>query len=111
VTAIEVTKFAVLDGFTITGGRADGTASRDRRRGGGIYIEDGWPRIMNCTIQGNFAGTGDPASGGGGVGIKLVSLDPDPEAGETARFDDCSIVSNDAYEVGGGVFVGQDSPG
>ena len=46
----------VIDGFTITGGRADGTA--DKSRGGGMYISGSSPRITNCTFSLNSAVNG-----------------------------------------------------
>jgi len=55
---------AVLDGFTITGGRyAEGTIQVNlstvyRSYGGGIYITGSSPGIRNCIITGNDANTG-----------------------------------------------------
>jgi len=46
---------AVLDGFTITSGNANGTKS-DSRRGGGMYNKKGnSPTISNCMFTGNWA--------------------------------------------------------
>ncbi|MGA2498442.1 MAG: right-handed parallel beta-helix repeat-containing protein, partial [Tepidisphaeraceae bacterium] len=50
---------AVLDGFTITGGNANGTSPNNV--GGGIYNSASSPTIRNCAFSGNTAGT----SGGG----------------------------------------------
>lgn len=47
---------AVLDGFIITGGNANGSNPNDR--GGGIYNDDGSPILANLTIRGNSAGLG-----------------------------------------------------
>ena len=47
---------AVLDGFTITAGRADGTSN-----GGGMYNSGGSPSLVNVTFSGN------QAYGGGGI--------------------------------------------
>ncbi|MHC4219148.1 MAG: hypothetical protein ACYSU7_11910, partial [Planctomycetota bacterium] len=45
----------VLEGFTITGGNADGLPGRDQR-GGGMYNENGSrPTVTNCTFSGNSA--------------------------------------------------------
>ena len=47
---------AVVDGFTITAGNANGTTV-DGRRGGGMYNEEGnSPTIGNCIFTGNSAG-------------------------------------------------------
>ena len=51
----------MLDGFTITGGNADGS-SPDHNRGGGTFNETGSPTITNCTFTANSA-----RWGGGGM--------------------------------------------
>jgi hypothetical protein len=52
VVTVNGTDFtAVLDGFTITGGNADGDEPYDN--GGGIYNIEGSPTLLNCTIRGN----------------------------------------------------------
>ncbi|MBW2562188.1 MAG: hypothetical protein JRE40_15220, partial [Deltaproteobacteria bacterium] len=43
---------AILDGFIVTKGVADGGAI-DKFRGGGIYIKSGSPILINVTISGN----------------------------------------------------------
>jgi hypothetical protein len=45
---------AVLDGFTITGGNANGTYPEDC--GGGLFCWVAGPRITSCTFAGNSAG-------------------------------------------------------
>jgi parallel beta-helix repeat protein len=52
---------AMLDGFTITAGNADG--SGDHRRGGGMYNYESSPTVTNCTFTGNSA----KYDGGGGM--------------------------------------------
>ncbi len=47
---------AVLDGFTITGGNADGLAPNDC--GGGVYTLGSQAHFANLTISGNTASTG-----------------------------------------------------
>jgi len=47
---------AVLDGFTVSGGNANG--SYPDNGGGGIYNESGGPTIRNVTFSGNWAGYG-----------------------------------------------------
>ncbi|MFC1763385.1 right-handed parallel beta-helix repeat-containing protein [Planctomycetota bacterium] len=53
---------AIMDGFTITGGNADGPLLDDDpfdngrlRCGGGMYNYEGSPTLINCTFSGNFA--------------------------------------------------------
>jgi hypothetical protein len=51
VTASGTDATAILDGFTITGGNADGEESY--YNGGGIYCIEGSPTMINCTINRN----------------------------------------------------------
>lgn len=59
VVAIDVDNTAILDGFTITAGRADGVSlgatplSRDQGSGANVY--DAEPQFVNCTFTGNWA--------------------------------------------------------
>ena len=46
---------AVLDGFTITGGNANGADPDDR--GGGLYLANGNPTLRNLIFSGNSAST------------------------------------------------------
>ncbi len=59
VTGSGTDETAVLDGFVITGGNADGLDPNDR--GGGMYNNSGSPTLTNCTFIGNWA---DSAGGG-----------------------------------------------
>ncbi len=54
VVGTGVTETAVLDGFLVTGGYANG-GSAPNDRGGGIYLSGGGPIIRHCTIAGNRA--------------------------------------------------------
>ncbi|MCK4341939.1 MAG: right-handed parallel beta-helix repeat-containing protein [Phycisphaerae bacterium] len=53
---------AIIDGFTITAGNADGDFQQGYEFGGGMYNDGGSPTLTNCTFSGNSA-----ASGGGGM--------------------------------------------
>ncbi len=68
VTGSDADATAVLDGFTITGGNADGSAPDNS--GGGMYTSGGSPTLINLTVSGNSAeqgggiyndGSGNPA--------------------------------------------------
>ncbi len=88
---------ARIDGFTITGGSADGTKPHDD--GSGFYCTnvDSTNTIANCTITGNK--TRIWGSGGGGV----YCFESDP------TITNCTITGNLAYS-GGGVFCGDSNP-
>jgi hypothetical protein len=73
VAAIGVDASAVLDGFVITGGTANGFAFGESSEaknyhGGGVYVESASPTLIDCTITGNVAFVyGGPAATGGGM--------------------------------------------
>ena len=48
----------VLQGFTITGGNANGTHPNPRHFGGGMYNSGSSPTVTNCIIRDNVAGRG-----------------------------------------------------
>ena len=58
---VYVTADANIDGFTITGGQADGSEGPPQS-GGGIYNDSSSPTIRNCIIAGN-----DAEDNGGGI--------------------------------------------
>ncbi|MHC4500003.1 MAG: right-handed parallel beta-helix repeat-containing protein, partial [Planctomycetota bacterium] len=76
---------AVLDGFTITAGSANG--SDPCHRGGGMYNDSGSPTLANCTFSGNWA----EDKGGG-----MFTRDSSPAA------TDC-IFSHNSADNGGGM--------
>lgn len=103
---------AVLDGFTVTGGYADGPGISSN--GGGICTEHGSPTVANCTFSGNtamnagagmFNNMGSPAvtnctfteNSSGSIGGGICNL----ESG--ARFAFCLFDGNAAGEGGGGM--------
>ena len=61
VTGSGVTITAVLDGFTITAGDADGSSS-PHNKGGGMYNDNGSPALTNVVFSGNSA-----SNNGGGM--------------------------------------------
>ena len=84
----------VLDGFTITGGTANGSGSSTY--GGGMYNSGGSPTVTNCTFSGNTASGGSGGSGGG-----MYNKDRSPTV------TDCTFCGN----TGGGMWnYGSGSP-
>ena len=85
---------ATLDGFTVTGGNANG-ATDDQRNGGGMYNNSSSPTVTNCTFSGNVA------VGGGGMCNKFSS----------PTVMNCTFIGNIAWiGGGGGMFNGNSSP-
>ncbi|MHC4423293.1 MAG: right-handed parallel beta-helix repeat-containing protein, partial [Planctomycetota bacterium] len=106
---------AVIDGFIISGGNANG--SYPYNRGGGMHNLQGSPTVTNCTFIGNLAG-----EDGGGM-YNRYSSSPivnncafngnwaDQDGGGVCNFDnsnptliDCSFSGNWAGDDGGGVY-------
>ncbi len=82
-----VTATGILDGFTVTAGRADGAAD-PTDRGGGVYINLGSPSFVRCIFSGNYAG-----NRGGGVRV----------AAGSPSFTDCTFQGNFAQSAGAGL--------
>lgn len=78
---------AVLDGFTITGGQADG--SQPSNSGGGIYLSGASPTVNNCKILVNVS------TYGGGAYID----------GGAPAFTKCVFSDNTAVSNGGGIYI------
>jgi parallel beta-helix repeat protein len=74
----------VLEGFTITGGNANGSFPNDG--GGGMYNDGSSPTITNCVFSGNSA-----QFGGG-----MINLSSSP------TITNCSFSGNSADDFGGG---------
>ncbi len=77
---------ARLNGFIITGGQADGNIPY--RSGGGLYINNANPTILNCTFSGNTGGFG------GAIACIKGSL----------SILNCVISGNNALVFGGGLY-------
>jgi len=100
VTASGTDATAVLDGFTVTGGNADGLFYTHRSNGGGVYNDAGSPTLRNCTIRGNVAYSEDYHSGGYGGGLF--------NSHGNATLINCTISNNQAgFGVGGGMYCDQ----
>ncbi|MCH8852823.1 MAG: hypothetical protein IID41_09265, partial [Planctomycetes bacterium] len=84
---------AILDGFTITAGNADGAFPEDDR-GGGMYNLAGNPTVANCTFSGNAAD----------LGAGMLNNNSSPEV------TDCTLSGNIANASGGGMHNFESSP-
>src|SRR5690606_10023234 len=100
VVAVEVDKHSVFDGFTVTGGRADGDgvidvgpANLDRGYGGGVVYIYATPAVSHVKIAKNQADLG--------AGMAVVFA----EAGSEHIFKSVTICENTASEGAGGIYV------
>jgi len=75
----------ILEGFTITGGNANGIDAANQ--GGGMYNHDSSSTVKNCTFTGNSAGYG------GGM----------LNDGSSPTVTDCTFIDNTATNFGGGM--------
>ncbi len=118
VTTSLADSLALVDGFTITGGNANGAALVDSS-GGGLINFGGSPTISNCIFTGNFAAWGgglastdgiatisncvflrNSATQGGGIYTNVV---PSP------LIIGCRVIGNTASTGGGGVWFDSSS--
>jgi len=81
---LDLDSTAMLDGFTVTGGNADG--DDPHYRGGGMHNDHSSPALANCTFSGNSA----EFPGGG-----LYNHNSSPV------LINCAFVGNQAYDGGG----------
>jgi hypothetical protein len=78
---------AILDGFTVRGGNANGATASNYDKGGGILITgSGAPTVRNCAFQGNRC------TFGGGAGYIFTAQ---------ATFTDCQFIDNVGGSYGG----------
>ncbi len=96
---------AVLDGFTITGGKAnndsDCSATSTNGCGGGVVINSGNPTFSNITIIGNLANNSMFTQHTGGGGMFIVFATP--------NLTNVTFTGNSAAN-GGGMFIQMASP-
>ena len=113
VNGSETDSNAVLDGFTITAGNADGISPHSL--GGGMYTSLGSPAVSNCTFSKNFAS----AMGGGMFNYESCPTITNCTFSENRSDDDgggirnytnshaiitnCDFIANSAFEEGGGL--------
>ncbi len=94
----DVSAMPVLDGFTISGGNANGAGSTVlgaigilRNSGGGIFGQSNGISVANCTFSGNAA-----SQTGGAVSI---------EGTPVSSYVNCKFLNNSSASVAGGVFT------
>lgn len=92
-STLALTSDAVLSGFTITGGYADGS-SYPYNYGGGMFNSSASPTLTNCTFSGNKA-----SIDGGGMRNVVTSL---------PTITNCTFSENEAGRNGGGLYNGFD---
>ena len=90
VDGTPITFSALLDGFTIRAGRADGPWTNHRNSGGGMHNINSSPQVRDCTFIDNFA----EAEGGAVVNRK----------GSPAIFTNCRFQFNETNGNGGAMF-------
>ncbi len=78
----------LVDGLTIRGGRASGSANLDDENGANVLLIGGSPVFRGCTFSESFAI-------GSGGGAALINSSP--------RFAHCKFVDNTAQGTGGGI--------
>lgn len=91
VRAGDVDETAVLDGFTITGGNANGDPAYTHDAGAGLFCMNASPTIIDCTFNDNRAMGSGGGIGAGGGGPTLTR---------------CTFTGNRAGYMGGGAFLG-----
>ena len=102
VTANDVDMFAILDGFTITAGRANGDI-QEFARGAGLICLSSSPTVRNCVFTGNTADGIEwvPKAGwvpiGEGGGVFIGGGDP--------TLSNCAFSDNYANTAGGGMYM------
>jgi len=94
VTGSGINGTAILDGFTVTSGNANGL-DIDQDSGGGMYNESGSPTVKNCTFRENFADYGGGIYNGQNSCPILLN---------------CTFSGNSARSHGGGIYNYNSSP-
>ena len=110
-----ISSTAVLDGFTITNGQADGLAHTDNARGAGIFHDNSQVVLRNLKVQSNTAtsqGGGFYSRNGATSTLTNVAFISNSAGAGGAIFtqdsidgDRCEFTDNQAVEYGGAVMI------
>jgi len=95
VRATQVTSSALLDGFTVQAGNADGDFNSGDAQGGGMVIDAASPTVVHCSFYRNLAD-----ARGGAVYIRTASA---------PTIEDCTFDDNESRDDGGGIYVDCDN--
>jgi predicted outer membrane repeat protein len=114
VTSVGTADSAVLDGFTVTGGDANGAAPQNLDKGGGIYASSSSASINNCRFETNHAVSGGAAffSGSAPAAANCLFAGNAADSNGGAIYDissalslvNCTISANTAGAHGGGIY-------
>lgn len=106
VTGSSTDSTAILEGFTITAGNADGTLSSSQNVGAGMSIHQGNPKVLNCTFKKNTTST-TSYNGGGGI---YVYGEPSPTIVNCRFIWNSSLQPISGPSRGGAIFSSIGSP-
>lgn len=96
VTGSGTDETAVVDGFTITDGRADAAAPHDR--GAGMYNDGGSPTVLNSILTANYAGYAPVGENRSGDGAGMYN-----GKASSPALTNCRFFNNHALVSGGGM--------
>jgi predicted outer membrane repeat protein len=101
---------AIIDGFVITGGNANGQSANQPPLGGGMWNNSTSPTVTNCTFLGNSGITGGGMqNGGGSPSITNCVFQSNKgsamyNSGASPTVTGCSFYNNFGSSGGGGIF-------
>ncbi|MGA1979599.1 MAG: right-handed parallel beta-helix repeat-containing protein [Sedimentisphaerales bacterium] len=118
VTGSGTNSTAILDGFTITAGKANGSSSKGY--GAGMYNSSGSPTVTNCIFSSNSAGEGggmyNSSSSNPAITNCVISKNIAGDAGgaiycyqSSPSISTCTITGNEAFYIGG-IYCRESSP-
>jgi hypothetical protein len=102
---------AVLNGFTITGGNADGAGDANSGFGGGMFVNGGEPTITDCIFTDNSAVSGGAMYNLGASPLLINCLFDNNEAnggygGAMDNYDSSPTITNCTFSANGAALYG-----